>query len=511
MSMSVDYNSPEICLQPKQAEFLQLVQTSPATTIGVGGAKGGGKSHVGRRAIYMRRFWYPGTNALIFRRTWAEVRDNHLKPLLAENPELKKHYRSQDKTIYLPWVGSEITFGTAEHELDILAYYGRPFSDILVDESQMCTPWMINKLKESNRQADRSKITPKMFLAMNPGGLNHAYHKRVFITREYEENEDPEDFAFLQMYGWDNVQWVLPALDKAGVSIDEYYSWPSQKRFVWFVTKSKYGKKLWQLNEHDRRANLFGDWDVYAGRFFSMFRRQMHVIRQREIPSDWRKLGTIDWGQRAVLEIQACDFRGNNWNFGEVYTEHEATTPRAQQMAEYLLEKKLYRLDIQYDTNMEIDLSEVGYEKVPIETFRKVFRTVMGEDKEPRFFKVSKSTPDARDYREFCNDVVKEYLNWDYDKAGNLVTRPKSYITENCTKLIESITSLQHPEKNATGRDFDRKIGLQDPFDAYKMGLVAMMPAKPKPPKKEKEWWEVLAEQRAKAAGVPAWRDPFHV
>lgn len=510
MLLPVDYTPPTVYLQPKQGELVELVQTSPATTIGVGGAKGGGKSHVGRSAIYLRRLWYPGTNALIFRRTWAEVRDNHLKPLFSEHPELKKYYRSQDKTVSLPWVGSEITFGTAEHEMDILAYHGRPYADILVDESQMCTEWMLSKLKESNRCAHKSDITPKMFLAMNPGGLLHAYHKRVFIAKEYVENEDPNDFAFLQMFGWDNVQWVLKALEKEHLTIDDYYSWPSQKRFVWFVTKSDYGKKLWQLNDTDRRAQLFGDWDIYAGQFFSMFRRQLHIKRQIEIPTDWRKLGTIDWGQRAVLEIQAADFRGGVWNFGEVYTEHEAATPRAKQMAEYLLEKKLYKLDIQYDTNMEIDLSEVGYEKVPIETFRRVFKEMMG-DNAPRLFKVSKSTPDTRDYREFCNDVVKEYLNWEYDKAGNLTTRPKVFITENCSKLIKSITSLQHPEKNPTGTDFDKKIGLQDPFDAFKMGLVVIMPAKPKPKAKEPTWFEVLAAQKLRATGVPSWKNPFEV
>jgi hypothetical protein len=493
-------------LQPKQAELLEVMQNGTATTIGYGGSRGGGKSHGGRSAIYLRRLWYPKTNALIFRRTWGEVFKNHLRPLLTEHPELLQHYRSQEKTVYIPQTQSEITFGTAEHEQDILAFHGLAFADILVDESQRCTQYMLEKLKESNRCTTNEDITPKMIQLMNPGDLGHAYNKRVFIDREYIENEEPDDFAFVEAHGWDNVMWVLKALKTDGLTAEDFYGWNSEKRFEYFVTRSNYGKKLNSLPDSERRAQLLGDWNVYAGQFFNMLRRDIHYIRPFQPPQDWRVMATIDWGQRSVLEVQAYSFNGNVYNFGEVFTEHQAATPRAIEMAEFLIANKFKKLQIQYDTNMDLDLSEVGYEKVPVETFRKVFAQTMGDDA-PTLFRVSKRSVDERHYRELANDVMKDYLDWQKGKDGSYTHKARFFVTQKCPKLWESLNSLQHPDNNPTGRDFARNIGLQDPYDAAKMNLLAMLPPSELKRAHPKQWYEEVVEANKPKNVRKSWKD----
>src|SRR5262245_66363196 len=110
-------------LQPRQSELYDLVETSAATRIGIGGSRGGGKSEGGRAVMLLRRMRYGGTSGLIFRRTMDELRSNHIVPLFREFREMRPWYNVAERTSTLP-NGSMITFGYAEHEGDILAYQG---------------------------------------------------------------------------------------------------------------------------------------------------------------------------------------------------------------------------------------------------------------------------------------------------------------------------------------------------------------------------------------------------
>src|SRR5262245_62271697 len=116
-------------LQPRQSELYDLVETSAATRIGIGGSRGGGKSEGGRAVMLLRRMKYPGTSGLIFRRTLDELRANHITPLFREFPELRPMYNVAERTLTLP-NQSSITFGSGETAGDVLSYQGKQFMDI---------------------------------------------------------------------------------------------------------------------------------------------------------------------------------------------------------------------------------------------------------------------------------------------------------------------------------------------------------------------------------------------
>jgi hypothetical protein len=59
----------------------------------------------------------------------------------------------------------------------------------------------------------------------------------------------------------------------------------------------EYLQRLLNLPPDDRRALLEGDWDVYAGQFFSMFRKDIHGVEPFEIPRNWEVWGAIDYGE----------------------------------------------------------------------------------------------------------------------------------------------------------------------------------------------------------------------
>jgi hypothetical protein len=70
-----------------------------------------------------------------------------------------------------------------------------------------------------NRDTSGTGIVPKMLMTMNPGRIGHAYMKRVFVDRRYDNNERPEDFTFLQAFGWDNVEWSRGALKDDRITV----------------------------------------------------------------------------------------------------------------------------------------------------------------------------------------------------------------------------------------------------------------------------------------------------
>ena len=473
----------EASLQPRQREFLDLWENSPASRLFYGGSRGGSKSDAARRIMLYRRYKYPKTNGLIIRRTLDDLRDNHIEPLLAHFPYLQAYWRDQKKVLILP-NGSRVRFISAEHYQDIFKLYGKEFADIIVDQSEDFTQEELEFLVTINRCTSNNQIKPKIGYCFNPGGLGHAYNKRVCIEKDFQDNERSEDFAFLRAYGWDNVKWVSPYLESKGISEEEYYTWPDEKRFETFITESDYGRKLNSLPDSDRRAQLLGDMDVFEGQFFSMWRRELHVLPlvdgERFVPHpDWHVSAVIDYGERTVLEVGCRDYEGNVTNFAEVYSEAKTPQERFLEMANMLIERKLYSLLIKYDTNMDIDLKNyTGYDKTPAqiakEVFAEAFKKAGIPQHAPTLIVVAKASTDKRGYRAVANEAVKEFLYWKKNTDGSLLHRPRVKVTGDCKHLINTLPLLIHDPDSPDGLDFDRSVGIDDPYDAFKMNLLEL-------------------------------------
>lgn len=116
----------------------------------------------------------------------------------------------------------------------------------------------------------RTDISPRMYYTCNPGNVGHAWVKRLFIDRQYQQGENAEDYNFIPAKIYDNR--ILMNADP------------------------NYVKQLLALPEDLRRAHLDGDWDVHAGQYFREFSREKHVVAPFEIPHWWRRFRSMDWG-----------------------------------------------------------------------------------------------------------------------------------------------------------------------------------------------------------------------
>lgn len=317
-----------LILLPKQLLLYHVIKSSPYTWIGYGGARGGAKSHAIREIAIQLGEEY-GVCSLIFRRYRQELLDNHIYPMLEAHPELKDRFNKTEMILFDTKGNPILQFGYADRQEDIYTFQGMSYPLIFIDEATQLTKEMIEWLSTSNRDS-KERIVPKMILTFNPGGVGHAYIKRVFIDKMYFDEEKGSQYFFVQSSVWDNVFWVKKKLMEMGYTIDDYYrKWTDEQRRDFTLAYSDYAKRLASLPRELRLAYLFGDWDVFGGQFFKDFNKKTQVIDPFVIPQGWRIIGALDpgWASPCSFSVSAVDF---NYNIYRVfsYYETERSAPR---------------------------------------------------------------------------------------------------------------------------------------------------------------------------------------
>jgi hypothetical protein len=252
-----------------------------------------------------RRLQFPGTTGQIIRRVWEDVRLNHVEPFFEEFPELLPYYRVAEHEVTIPTTGapSRIKFDSAETEGDVKRKaYGPEFMDIFVDQAEQFTEKELKLLKTTCRWPNMPEHQCKFGLFFNPGGPGAGFFRRVFHSHDYQENEQAEDFAFLQALGWDNVEWCRPALRDDGLTDSDFYRWPDKKRFDYFIARSQYGRELNRLPQSMRIGHLLGSFDKFAGQYFVEWNYERTQIAHDDFLRIWGRQSwapvwiSIDWG-----------------------------------------------------------------------------------------------------------------------------------------------------------------------------------------------------------------------
>ncbi len=231
-----------------------------------GGARGGGKSWALRRKLVGLALVYPGIRCLLIRRSFPELRGNHLLPFLREYGALVTYRESKKLLVFEN--GSTIELGYCADDGDALRYQGQEYDVIAIDEATQLSEFRFSIFKACLRGT--GDFPRRMYLTCNPGGIGHAWVKRLFIDRDYRAGERAEDYAFIPASVYDNV--ALLKKDAGYVSMLE--SLPSGMRDAW----------------------LYGRWDVFEGQFFPEFSEERHVARPDEIPRALRLFVAFDYG-----------------------------------------------------------------------------------------------------------------------------------------------------------------------------------------------------------------------
>ena len=282
--------------QPKQTLFLK----DKHRHIAYGGARGGGKSWAVRTKSKLLAFRYPGIKILIVRKTYKELQNNHIEQLTAELAGFAKYNRS-DKMFRFP-NGSTISFGYCANEGDLGQYQGAEYDVVFIDEAGQLQESWIRKINLCVRGTNG--FPKRTYYTLNPGGPGHAYFKRVFVDRNFNPDEDQDDYFFIQAKVEDNK--------------------------VLMDTQPDYLRELENLPPTLRAAWKDGRWDVYEGQFFEDFRdvpehykdrRWTHVIEPFEIPDGWTICRSYDFGYGKPFSCAwwAVDYDGTIYRIMELY------------------------------------------------------------------------------------------------------------------------------------------------------------------------------------------------
>jgi phage terminase large subunit len=235
---------------------------------------------------------YPGLKVLFLRRTLGQLYENHILPLLGMLQGIAR-YSSQTKTFIFP-NGSRIRMGYCDNDTDVQSYQGLEEDVIFYEEATQFKQAWIEFINTCNRST-RSDFKPRIYYTTNPGGVSHAYFKRLFIDKQYKDNEKPGDYDFIAATVYDND--------------------------ILMKNNPEYIDVLLALPEHLRKAHLEGDWNAMAGQFFSEFRETVHVVEPFEVPESWLRFKALDWGSAKPYAVVwgALDYDGCMYIYRELY------------------------------------------------------------------------------------------------------------------------------------------------------------------------------------------------
>jgi phage terminase large subunit len=248
--------------------------------------------------MLLRRLSNPGTAGLIFRRVYDDLKRNHIDKFFEEFPHLFRYYRATDHEVVLPatrgQAPSRIVFGYAETEAEVRRkFHGPEYMDMFVDQAEQLGEQELRVMRTACRWPGTSRYKCKFVLFFNPGGIGIAYLKRIFHDRHYLEQEQADDYAFIQAYGWDNVEWCRSALVEDGLGEEDFYRWSNDQRYTYFVTRTQYGLELSALPQALRIGYLMGSFDVFAGQYFDKPPRPVSPPQLEPWHPRWV---SIDWG-----------------------------------------------------------------------------------------------------------------------------------------------------------------------------------------------------------------------
>jgi hypothetical protein len=450
---------------------------SPATEILYGGAAGGGKSLFLRLSAIRWCSEIPGIQVYIFRRTFPDLRDNHLRGptsfhiFLAgaiQSGEVK--YLKQENEFVWVKTGSRIKLCHCQHEDDVQNYQGAEIHVLIIDELTHFTDYQYRFLRGRvrciglNIPSQYKDLIPRIETGSNPGSVGHGWVKNSFI-------HDPMKI------------WKAPA-DEGGM-MRQYIPARLSDNPDLVKADPNYEARLDGLGDPALvRAMKEGDWDIFAGQFFSQWRRDIHVIEPFEIPQWWNRFGGYDHGfnhpymfggyavsdDGDVFKYRECGGRGRTPD--QIIEEINAVAP------EFIAKKHTIY---------------AGHDL-----------WVKGRDGSPEIverFHGKLSMIKAHIDRVTGADQLRNYLDWRKNEHGEFTKKPRLYVFKNCIRTINQIPAMVYDDKRP--EDVLKVNATEnDPWcgdDAYDETRYAMMsrPRISKEPTKslEKDTYGYLIQQ----------------
>ena len=423
----------------KQERFIN----ADADEVLFGGAAGGGKSYGQIVDAFLYAIKYPGSKQIIFRRTFPELDKSIIRTALELYPNTIFKYNSSKHTGVFS-NGSILDFGYCDSETDVYKYQSAEFDVIRFDELTHFTEdiyiYLISRLRGANDFPKSVKSST------NPGGVGHTWVKGRFI--DIGAPDEVHEFET-------GTRIFIPSKVQ-----DNCFLMEKDKDYI---------KRLENLDEKNKKALLYGDWDIFDGQYFEEFKREIHVVKPFLIPHEWRRYRAIDYGLDclAVLWI-AVNSAGECYVYREYSKSDKIISDGASDVAFLTGDEKIRC------TYGPPDLWSRSQEtgRCRADIFRESGLALVRSNND-------------RIAGWLC---IKEMLK--ADSEGNV----KLHIFNNCVELIRCITSIQHDDSNPSDCA-TRPHGITHLPDALR--YFAIQYYRPEPPPKAEAVVNFHVEERS--------------
>ena len=427
-----DHVEENIVFRPNKGPQTEFLAASEREVF-YGGARGGGKSY----AMLIDPLRYCDKShhrALLLRRSMPELRDmiNHSQRLYGRAfPGAK--WREQEKEWRFP-SGARIEFGYAENLTDVLRYQGQSYTWIGIDElPQYATPEIYNFLRSSLRSVD-PEIPVFMRATGNPGNVGSLWVKEMFV--------DPAE---------PNTAFKINIDTVAGQkTITRRFIPAKLQDNPYLMQTDDYLIMLSSLPEVQRKQFLEGDWSAFENSAFPEFSLTTHVVQPFDIPRNWLRFRTCDWGYSTaacVLWI-AIDFDNNFWIYREYYTKRVTADIFAKQVLEREQDEYI-RYGI-LDSSTWARRGDAG---------PSIAETMIREG--------CKWRPSDRSPRSRIAGKLELHKQFTLDKDTN---QPRLKIFSNCINLIRTLPMLPIDKNNPEDVDTDAE---DHAYDALRYGVMS--------------------------------------
>ena len=248
-----------------------------------GGAAGGGKSDflLGDFLQDVPRY-ASAWQGVLFRRTY-----NELEELVRRSREIYPasgaSWHEQAKTWTWP-NGASLRMRYIERDADATRYQGHQYTWIGWDElTQWPTDYGYRFLRGRLRSANNVG-TKRIRAAANPGGVGHHWVKAYFV--------DPAPGGY------------RPIFSEVTKSRRMFIPAKLRDNKILLSSDPTYADRLRGLSSDSMvRAWLEGDWTVIEGAYFDCWRYDKHVVPPFEVPEDWARFRSMDWGSAKPFSV----------------------------------------------------------------------------------------------------------------------------------------------------------------------------------------------------------------
>ena len=423
--------------QPKQKVAEKTLFADDCKYLLYGGAVGGGKSYwlrwtaVELALYYARTYGIKNVAVGLFSEDYPTLKDRQISKIQYEFPDFLGELKSTQAEglafyIHKSLGGGKVLLRNLD---DPSKYASAEFAGIGVEE--------LTKNPRSTFDALRHRLRfpgvpdPKFFAATNPGGVGHAYVKKLWVDRD---SGDPEQELFKYI--------------------------PASYRDNEYIETDTYEKQLMGLPAELRKALMEGDWNLVAGQAFGELSERVHLIDPFELPDETRYFAGYDHGFNHPYSFQlfAIVPDGALYLIKHITNRLERPDLIAAKIKEHTedIVKKGKRIDIFAGGDLWARQRDGG-----LSVFEQFESAGL---KAGSGYVIIRASQD----RTQGAQEVRKWLAWQETESGE----PSIHMFRNCKDVFDVLSFMQFDDKkpeDVMKMDADMYgVGGDDPYDAFR-------------------------------------------